>query len=187
MRAAQTAARITVTIGLGGPDGQQGESSRRRARQHGRLACERLSPQPGLRDRRADEPHDQIQEDTGRAEGLPAVRGLRRGVEGDQARCCFDQFLAEHPCRVRHEGDQCRRARVHGKAAGDQHRGCAGRGEAGEGKEQGAGAGLYPACAPELGEVHRAGQDAGQAAGDAPQPQPAEQRAGMGLAQESDR
>ena len=63
----------------------------------------------------------------------------------------------------------------------------AGRGEAGQGKEQEAGAGLYPARAPELGEVHRAGQDARQAAGDAPQPQPAEQRAGMDLAQEPDR
>ena len=54
-------------------------------------------------------------------------------------------------------------------------------------EEQEAGAGLYPARASELDEVHRAGQDARQAAGDAPQPQPAEQRPGLDLAQEPDR
>ena len=40
---------------------------------------------------------------------------------------------------------------------------------------------------PELDQVHRTRADAGQAAGDAPQPQPAEQRPGLDVAQEPDR
>ena len=54
-------------------------------------------------------------------------------------------------------------------------------------EEQEAGARLHPSRPPVLDQVHRAGQDARQAAGDAAQPQPAEQRPGLDLAQEPDR
>ena len=54
-------------------------------------------------------------------------------------------------------------------------------------KNKQAGPGLHPARAPLLDEVHRGRQDPRQASGDAPQPQPADQRAGLAMAQEPDR
>ena len=51
-------------------------------------------------------------------------------------------------------------------------------------KEPQAGAGLYPARPSVVDQVHRARPDAGQAAGHAAQPQPAEQRPGLDVAQE---
>ena len=55
-----------------------------------------------------------------RAQGLSAVRGFRHGAGGDQARCGVDQLVAQHPRRIRHQGDERRRPCVHGKADRDQ-------------------------------------------------------------------
>ena len=89
----------------------------------GNVPCQRLSPQPRFRDRRHHEPLDQVETPSGRTQGLPAVRRFRHGAGGHQARCGVDQFVAEHPCRIRHQGDERRRACVHGKADCNDHRG----------------------------------------------------------------
>ena len=67
------AARSSIrTSERGGPDGRQGESTGRRAWQHGEVPCQRLSSQSGLRDRRADEPVDQDQ-----GASRPSSRAIR--------------------------------------------------------------------------------------------------------------
>ena len=157
MRAAQTAARITVTMDW---EGRMADKVKVLVVGLGNMGASHASAyhrNPGFEIVGLMSRIDQIQEDTGRAEGLPAVRGLRRGAEGDQARCCLDQFLAEHPCRVRASRRSMPARTCSWKS---RWRPTSRMPQAvvklAQGKEQEAGAGLYPAGAPELGEVHRA-------------------------------
>ena len=160
----------------------------RRCRQHGAEPCQGLSPAGRLRDRRPDEPqHRGLWRPAGTgAARLPAVSGFRAGAARDAAGCGLDQQLPGHARGLCHARHGRRLPRVHGKAAG-HHRGrCRGGRGQGRGHAAQAGAGLYPAGPPGLGKAGRDRPHAGQAAGDADEPQPAILRPGLGLAQEPD-
>src|SRR5690606_36079831 len=74
-RAAATVARDSMNeTGLRGErHGRQSARVGCWAWQHGEIPCERLSSQPGLRDRGPYEPDDKVEADFRRAEGISSV------------------------------------------------------------------------------------------------------------------
>ncbi len=122
----------------------------------------------------------------GRARRLAALRGFRRALAETQPGRGLDQHLAEYPCRLRAEGLRRRLPCLHGKADRHQRRRCREDRRRGQGEEPQAGHRLHPARPPLLDQVRRGRAHPRQAAGDAHEPQPAEQRAGLELAQEPD-
>ncbi len=136
----------------------------------------------GLRDRRADEPDDHVaQGPAGRARRLSALRGFRPGPGRRPSRTRSRSTPGRTPTpptpsRPSTPAATCSWRSRSRPPSRTPRRWCA----KAKAKNQQAGARLHPPLPSLLGEVHRGRPHAGQAAGDAHEPQPADHRARPG-------